>query len=124
MLRSEVAQTLLSSLAGHPRIHLICSMDHINAPLLWDQHKLSHFNFIWHDGSTFLPYTEETLNENSLMVRAGGAGLALHSLLRVFESLTPNAKEIYLLIVNNQMKAVEEQGLSLYQGLSFRDLYR
>ena len=44
--------------------------------------------------------------------------------LKVFESLTPNAKEIYLLIVNDQMKAVEEQGLSFYQGLSFKDLYR
>lgn len=124
MLRNESAQSILSSLAGHSRIHLICSVDHINAPLLWDQNKLSNYNFTWQDATTFLPYSEETLNENSLMVRSGGAGLALHSLMRVFESLTPNAKEIYLLIVNTQMKAVEEVGLSFYSGLSFKDLYR
>lgn len=124
MLRNEVSQSVLSRLASHPRIHLICSMDHVNAPLLWDQNKLSNYNFIWQDTTTLLPYSEETLNENSLMVRSGGSGLALHSLLRVFESLTPNAKEIYLLIVDTQMKAVEEVGLALYQGLSFKDLYR
>ena len=70
-------------LASHPRIHFICSSDHVNAPLLWDQHKLSNFNFVWQDASTFLPYFEETLNENSLMVRSGGTKLALHSLMRV-----------------------------------------
>ena len=58
------------------------------------------------------------------MVRSGGGGLALHSLRRVFESLTPNAKEIYLLIVKYQMEAVEEQGFTFYQGFSFKDLYR
>ncbi len=124
MLRNEAAQSTLSRLAAHPRIHLLCSVDHINAPLLWDQEKLSNFNFVWQEATTFLPYTEETLNENSLMVRSGGSGLALHSLFRVFESLTPNAKEIYLLIVNAQMKVVDEVGLSMYPGLSFKDLYR
>ena len=124
MLRNDVAQTVLSSLAAHSRIHLICSVDHINAPLLWDQNKLAKFNFIWHDATTFLPYTEETLNENSLMVRSTGSGLQLNSLLRVFESLTPNAKEIYLLIIRHQMKAVEEVGFTFYQGISFKDLYR
>ena len=102
----------------------MCSVDHINAPLLWDQNKLAKFNFIWHDATNFLPYTEETLNENSLMVRSSGSGLALNSLLRVFESLTPNAKEIYMLIIRHQMKAVEEVGLTFYQGISFKDLYR
>ena len=43
-------------LAGHPKIHLICSIDHINAPLIWDQRRLSKLNFIWFDCTTFLPY--------------------------------------------------------------------
>ena len=123
-LRNENAQSIFAKLSGHPKIHLICSIDHINAPLMWDQHKLSSFNFIWQDATSFYPYSDETLNENSLMVRSGGGGLALHSLRRVFESLTPNAKEIYLLIVKYQMEAVEEQGFAFYQGFSFKDLYR
>ena len=87
MLRNDVAQTILSRLASHPRIHIVCSIDHVTAPLLWDQHKLSNFNFIWQDTSTFMPYFEETLNENSLMVRSGGTKLALHSLMRVIAFL-------------------------------------
>ena len=45
-----------AGLAGHPKIHLICSIDHINAPLIWDQRRLSKLNFIWFDCTTFLPY--------------------------------------------------------------------
>ncbi len=36
-LRGETNQGALAQLAAHPRVHLICSIDHINAPLLWDQ---------------------------------------------------------------------------------------
>ena len=80
-------------------------MDHINAALMWDQQKLSHYNFVMFDATTFLPYTEETLNENSLMVKQSG-NLALNSLTRVFASLTPNAKGIYIIIVKYQMESV------------------
>ncbi len=124
MLRNEVAQSQLARLASQRRIHLICSVDHINAPLLWDQHKMSKMNLIWHDATTFLPYAEETLTESSLMVRSGGGKLALHSLLRVYESLTSNAREIYQRIVQHQIKAIEEHGAALYSGLAFQELYR
>ena len=147
-LRADKIQATLAKLAAHKRVRLICSIDHVNAPLLWDADKRSKFNFVWYEATTFQPYTEETLNENSLILMSsangGGSGgaLALSSLSRVFESLTPNAKEIYLTIVKYQLEALEEvkkEQLSenstndqsqiqvtgtTYQGLSFKDLYR
>ena len=149
-LRSEKIQGSIAKLASNPRIRLIASIDHVNAPLLWDADKRSKFNFVWYDATTFLPYTEETLNENSLMLSSsgnvglgGGSGaLALSSLSRVFESLTPNAKEIYITIVKYQLEALDElkkepvnedatknnfqlhAAGTMYQGLSFTDLYR
>ena len=33
--------------------------------------KMSKFNYIWVDSTNFLPYTEETLNENSIFARQG-----------------------------------------------------
>ena len=124
MLRGEKAQSILATLAAHPKIHLICSIDHINAPLLWDQAKLSSFNFVWFDTTTFLPYTEETRNENSLMVKDSGA-LALNSLTHVFASLTPNVRAIYIMIIKNQLAAIEENGGSIgYSGIAFGDLYQ
>eukprot|EP00095_Tigriopus_kingsejongensis_P011502 maker-scaffold56_size446035-snap-gene-3.23 protein:Tk11502 transcript:maker-scaffold56_size446035-snap-gene-3.23-mRNA-1 annotation:"origin recognition complex subunit 2-like" len=124
MLRNDKAQTTIAQLAEHPKIHLICSIDHINAPLIWDQHKLSKMNLVWFDTTTFLPYTEETRNENSLMVKDSGR-LALNSLTHVFASLTPNAKGIYNLIINFQIQAIEDLGgPHSYNGISFQELYQ
>ena len=49
--------------------------------------KMSKFNFIWVDSTNFLPYTEETLNENSIFARQGAClgnaqQMALNSLAR------------------------------------------
>jgi len=121
-LRNEKSQDILAGLAGHPKIHLICSIDHINAPLIWDQRRLSKLNFIWFDCTTFLPYREETGSENSLMTRQSG-GLQLASLSSVWPSLTPNAKKVFLVIVKYQMDNTDA-GLADYSGLSFMELYR
>merc|ERR1719365_287599 len=88
---------------------------------------MSKFNFIWGDSTNFLPYTEETLNENSIFAQQ----MALNSLARVFETLTPNAKAIYVIIAKFQIKAVadledagSQEGNIYYQGISFKDLYQ
>ena len=97
-LRTNKVQSALASLASHPLVHLVCSIDHINAPLIWDQQCLSKLNFIWFDCTTFLPYLEEAGGADNLMVRKTGQ-LALASLSSVWASLTPNAKKIYIIII-------------------------
>ena len=101
--------------------------------------SLFQFNYIWVDSTNFLPYTEETLNENSIFARQGAClgnaqQMALNSLARVFETLTPNAKAIYVIIAKFQIKAVDDlesaategaaDGSGFYQGISFKDLYQ
>ena len=98
MLRNSMVQTAISNLVNHPKIHLICSIDHINAPLIWDQSCLSKLNLIWFDTTTFLPYLAEAGDANTLMVRKTGQS-ALASLSSVWASLTPNAKKIYIVII-------------------------
>ena len=122
MLRNDKAQAILSKLAGHPHVHLVCSVDHINAPLIWDQHKLTRFNFVWFDTTTFLPYSEETRFETSFLVTQSGA-LELNSLVHVFASLNQNAKGIYLKIVKYQIDAMAEEDGG-YIGISFQELYQ
>ncbi|KAL0832706.1 hypothetical protein ABMA28_000889 [Loxostege sticticalis] len=119
MLRNAKAQATLSSLSQIKNIHTIATIDHINAPLLWDHSKLSKFKFTWWDVTTFLPYTEETSFENSIMTQRSGA-LQLSSLRSVYQSLTTNAKGIFNVIIKHQL---ENQKLSHYQGLPFKDLY-
>ncbi|EDV44048.1 uncharacterized protein Dana_GF16229 [Drosophila ananassae] len=119
MLRNVKAQAILSRLARVSNIHLLASIDHINTPLLWDQGKLSSFNFSWWDCTTMLPYTDETAFENSLLVQNSGE-LALSSMRSVFSSLTTNSRGIYMLIVKYQLK---NKGNATYQGMPFKDLY-
>ncbi|XP_078032722.1 origin recognition complex subunit 2 [Augochlora pura] len=120
MLRSSKAQDLLSSLANIRNVCVLASVDHINAPLLWDHVKRSKFNFFWWDASTLLPYQEETSYESSLLVQKSGA-LALSSLQNVFLSLTSNAKSIYILLAKNQLN---NSSNSNFTGMAFKDLYR
>ncbi|XP_070502762.1 origin recognition complex subunit 2 [Chironomus tepperi] len=119
MLRNDKAQSVLSRLASIKNIHMIVSIDHINAPLLWNNTKLSNYNFIWFDVTSFLPYMDETAYENSLLINNTGS-LELSSMKSVFMSLTSNAKGIYMLLVKYQIKNTSNQN---YQGMIFKDLY-
>ena len=121
MLRSDTAQTAVSVLAQSPSIHIIASVDHINAPLLWDQKKLSRFNWLWYDTTTYEPYRDETSYENSLLVQQSGS-LALSSLIHVTDSLTPNAKGVFELLVKYQLEYKSEMD-GVYLGMSFHDCY-
>jgi len=121
MLRTTKVQTALAQLVAHPLVHLVCSIDHINAPLVWDQNCLAKLNLIWFDTTTFLPYLAEAGDANTLMVRKTGQS-ALASLSSVWASLTPNAKKIYVIIIKHQLESAEEE--DNYQGLAFMELYR
>ncbi|GLH01024.1 Uncharacterized protein GBIM_07263, partial [Gryllus bimaculatus] len=119
MLRNDKCQEVLASLSSTPNIHLIASIDHISAPLMWDQNVLSLFNFSWWDTTTFQPYVNETAFESSLLVQQSGH-LALSSLQNVFRSLTNNAKKIFLLMAEYQKEHKDE---SHYSGMPFKKLY-
>uniref|UniRef100_A0A663LYE9 Origin recognition complex subunit 2 n=1 Tax=Athene cunicularia TaxID=194338 RepID=A0A663LYE9_ATHCN len=120
MLRGERSQQILAQLSSLPSIYLIASIDHINAPLLWDQAKLSLYNWLWYETTTFSPYVEETSYENSLLVQQSGS-LALSSLTHVLRSLTLNARGIFRLLAQYQLKNKDNPS---YAGLSFQDFYQ
>jgi origin recognition complex subunit 2 len=86
---------------------------------VWNNTKLSNYNFIWFDVTSFLPYADETAFENNFMINSSGA-LELSSLRSVFQSLTSNARGIYLLLVKYQLK---NESNPIYQGMAFKDLY-
>lgn len=126
MLRKIKDQHILSRLAKIKNLHLIASIDHINAPLMWDQTCMDNFNFVWYDCTTMLPYKHETAFENSVFLQGSGE-LDLAAMNNVFRSLTTNARGIYMILVKNQL---DNQKDSNYQGnftlyvLRFWFLYR
>lgn len=139
MLRNDKAQSVLSRLSTISNIHMIASIDHINAPLceynelyfvfnflinfisniVWNNTKLSNYSFVWFDATSFLSYTDETAFENLPLTNNSGA-LELSSLRSVFQSLTSNARGIYLLLVKHQLQHASNPN---YQGILFKDLY-
>jgi hypothetical protein len=70
---------------------------------VWDQARLSRYNFMWWDVTSLQPYTAETQFESSLLVQRSG-GLALSSLSNVFHSLTTNARSIFIIMVRHQLR--------------------
>ncbi|KAJ8651551.1 hypothetical protein O0I10_012889 [Lichtheimia ornata] len=105
-LRNDRTQTALSILAHAPNIHLVASIDHINAPLLWDSIKTSRFNWVWHDATTYDDYIVETSFENTLLVRTsemGGARGAQY----VLRSLTSNARGVFRVLAESQLIEME-----------------
>ena len=120
MLRNDDAQTPLSILAQCPAIHMLASIDHINAPLLWDERKLSRFNWLWHDTTTFETYKRETSFASSVHVKQPET-IALSSLVSVVQSLTANARGIFEVISRHQLDH-EKEGV-VYLGMSYTDCY-
>uniref|UniRef100_A0A803VL72 Uncharacterized protein n=1 Tax=Ficedula albicollis TaxID=59894 RepID=A0A803VL72_FICAL len=104
----QVSTHLFSSVWGvvvHLRKHkspsFVCSFSSLC--LVWDQAKLSLYNWLWYETTTFNPYVEETSYENSLLVQQSGS-LALSSLMHVLHSLTLNARGIFRLLAQHQLE--------------------
>ncbi|XP_032757067.1 origin recognition complex subunit 2 isoform X2 [Rattus rattus] len=120
MLRGDNSQQILGQLSSLRNVYLIASIDHLNAPLMWDHAKQSLYNWLWYETTTYSPYTEETSYENSLLVKQSGS-LPLSSLIHVLRSLTPNARGIFRLLMKYQL---DNQDCPSYIGLSFQDFYQ
>ncbi|XP_020022462.1 origin recognition complex subunit 2 [Castor canadensis] len=120
MLRGDNSQQIIGQLSSLRNIYLIASIDHLNAPLMWDHAKQSLYNWLWYETTTYSPYTEETSYENSLLVKQSGS-LPLSSLTHVLRSLTPNARGIFKLLIKYQL---DNQDNPSYIGLSFQDFYQ
>jgi origin recognition complex subunit 2 len=126
-LRNERTQTALSTLANSSNIHLIASVDHINAGLLWDNVKASKFNWIWHDATTFDDYLVETSFENSLLIRTGELGGARGAKF-VLDSLTSNARGVFKILAEHQLTEMEILNMETRGnetvGLSYNQYYQ
>ena len=85
---------------------------------VWDQTKFFRFRWLWYETPTFAPYEVENGYENSLLVQQSG-GLALSSLAHVMRSLTPNARQIFLVLAEYQLENGDNAN---YTGQCLRDL--
>jgi len=115
-MRNAETQSILGELSSFPRVHLIASVDHVNAPLLWSKREAAKFNWIYQKAVTFAPYAMETANDPQLLA-SKGEERHVRGAANVLKSLTRNARIIYRIIAEAQ---IAENG----QGLTFPQLFQ
>lgn len=112
-LRKPGHQSLLAQLAAHPRVHLVCSADTPDFPLLWDVGLRSAFNLAFHDATTFAPRRAEldvVDDVHELLGRASRRVNGREGVAFVLRSLPENAKNLFQLLVGEVLIAIEEEG--------------
>ena len=110
-LRSSTTQALLSRLAAHARVRLICSVDQPSFGLLWDSGVREAFNFVFHDGTTFDAYGAEidvVDAVNDLLGRSGRRIAGKEGVAYVLKSLPENARNLYRVLVAEQLAALDD----------------
>ncbi|GAX72753.1 hypothetical protein CEUSTIGMA_g209.t1 [Chlamydomonas eustigma] len=110
-LRESSEQAVLAELASCSGVHIAASIDHINAPLLWDMKTREKFKWLCHDATTFSPYLAETMDvQPVLMARfhetsRRGATTAL-------TSMAPTAQAVFKVMVESQLDDPSSPGIT------------
>ncbi|CAK9176992.1 unnamed protein product [Ilex paraguariensis] len=110
-LRDSESQQYLARISACSHIRIVASIDHVNAPLLWDK-KMVHtqFNWFWYHVPTFAPYKIEGLFF-PLILTHGGATQTVKTASIVLQSLTPNAQSVFKVLAEHQLVHPDEEGM-------------
>ncbi|XP_048331332.2 origin of replication complex subunit 2 [Ziziphus jujuba] len=112
-LRDTETQQYLARLASCSHIRVIASIDHVNAPLLWDK-KMVHtqFNWSWYHVPTFAAYKVEGMFF-PLILAHGNTTQTAKTAAIVLQSLTPNAQSVFKVLAEYQLSHPDEEGMQL-----------
>ncbi|EME42802.1 hypothetical protein DOTSEDRAFT_173239 [Dothistroma septosporum NZE10] len=105
-LRKSSTQTIIASLAAHPQVSLVATCDTPNFPLLWPTNLTTQFRFLFHDATTFEPYTAElevVEDVNALLGRSSRRLGGKDGVGYVLKSLPENARRLFGILVAEQM---------------------
>ena len=128
VLRLPKNQQILSALASNKYITIVASVDHVNAPLLFDSLKASRYNFLWHDCTTFVPLRSELSYEETTFLGGGTNATSsvggLAGIKNVLNNLTSNARALYKLLLEHQLPLQPENNepAGSDQGITFPQL--
>ena len=127
-LRRSPTQYLLAELAASPHIHLLATCDTPNFPLLWDINLRDQYNFLFHDTTTFEPYSPIEIGSvvddvNELLGRSGRSVRGKAGVGFVLRSLPENARNLYRVLIAELLAAMDEEGGG-EGGVEYKILYQ
>lgn len=112
-LRDSDTQQCLARVAACSHTRIIASIDHVNAPLLWDKKMVdTQFNWYWHHTPTFEPYKYEGMFF-PLILAHGNTTQSAKTATIVLQSLTPNAQSVFRVLAEHQMAHPNEEGMPI-----------
>ncbi|KAI9352313.1 origin recognition complex subunit 2-domain-containing protein, partial [Zopfochytrium polystomum] len=112
-LRGGKPQQLLASLVSScPRgtVRLLASIDHVNAPLMWDRATADRYRWVWKACNTFAGYAREAVEcggagggAGGLITVDAGARVAVTGAVHVLKSLNRNARRVFRILAEAQV---------------------
>lgn len=105
-LRNDKYHYILSELAKLDKVTLICTMDNVNTPLLWDTSAMTSFNFMWHNISTYSSYKKEVSFRDPLSLGKADEFDGSKGAKYVLLSLNANSKRLYQRLLVEQLEMI------------------
>lgn len=102
-LRKDNFQTMLCYLALIRQVAVVASVDHIYAPILWDNFKAQNYNFVFHDVSNYEPLAVESSFKDVMKMNRNNTASGAEGAKFVLESLTHNTKRMYKVLLETQI---------------------
>uniref|UniRef100_A0A1I8A3K7 Origin recognition complex subunit 2 n=1 Tax=Steinernema glaseri TaxID=37863 RepID=A0A1I8A3K7_9BILA len=111
-LRDSTQQRVLALLASCETVRMIASVDHVNAPIMWDDSLLSQFKWASFNMTTRKPYVEELMHSDVRLLDGDTPGdegaHTLASMNAMWASLTQNAQNIFCYLMRLVCKKDEK----------------
>eukprot|EP00882_Tetradesmus_deserticola_P010029 GHRQ01010596.1.p1 GENE.GHRQ01010596.1~~GHRQ01010596.1.p1 ORF type:complete len:199 (+),score=98.09 GHRQ01010596.1:202-798(+) len=110
-LHAPEEQLWLSRLSQAPAVHLLASIDHVNAALLWDNRTAAAFNWLWLDVTSYAAYKAETSSMLPILTSCKQSA-AKRGAVTVLSSLVSSAREVFKLLAGEQLEDPDAPGIS------------
>ena len=121
-LRVQRAQIGIARMVAHPKVRLLCSVDHVKAALMWSTAKMVSLRLLYHDATTFVPYDTEIALQTDIFAEKQklGALTGDRGIRWILQTLSHNARSIFRILLLHQMESGGEgmESNRLYQRAS------
>ena len=131
-LRTAKSKSILALVAHNPRIHIIASIDHLNAPLLWSSSEIFSrkpdqvnsdtvpsrgFSWLWHDLTTLAAYDFELAfadrsslsgarRKTDALTAQNSTAMSETAAFHILASVNIKSQKLFALLGNKQLEAM------------------
>lgn len=103
-IRNPETQNALAELSSIPGVLFVASVDHVNAPFMWNGNTFSTFQWAWINVHTYAPYDAEVVYTSRPMFQGTGER-RIEGAVILLKSLSANARKVFRALAKCQTNA-------------------